>query len=136
MKLLFKFIVFLLLIFLSSRCFCQTPSDAELKRYIQDLSVLLECCSKTPPCENTNANFCADKYEERGAAKFLLKDYTGAIQDCNKAIQLNNKLGSAYLTRGLVYYDMGDVKNACIDFQKAQELGNPSATMAIQKCCK
>lgn len=49
------------------------------------------------------------------------KDYIGAIQDCNRIIELLTSgltLGNAYFFRGLCKYMLGDHKSAIIDFNK------------------
>ncbi len=43
----------------------------------------------------------AEKYLAAGIAKVELGDYTGAIEDCSKAIEHNPKLAAAYYSRGL-----------------------------------
>ena len=42
----------------------------------------------------------AEEYSDRGNAKYALEDYRGAIQDYNKAIELDPEDALAYWIRG------------------------------------
>ena len=67
----------------------------------------------------------AEDFFNFGNAKYKLKDYRGAIQDYNKAIELNPKLASAYLGRGLAKGKLQDYRGAIKDYNKSIGL-NPS----------
>ncbi len=45
-----------------------------------------------------NPNF-AQAYNNRGVARIKLKDYTGAIEDLNQALQIEPNFLQAYLNR-------------------------------------
>ena len=77
----------------------------------------------------------ADDYFNSGNAKANLKDYRGAILDFNKAIELNPKLASAYLGRGLAKILLGQKDDGCLDLSKAGELGEASAYETIKELC-
>ncbi|MHB8260885.1 MAG: tetratricopeptide repeat protein [Bacteroidia bacterium] len=76
------------------------------------------------------------EYFDKGRSKFDLEDYSGAIKDFTKAIELDPKYDLTYIWRGLTktmlrdkrdvvgdYNDIiGDYKNAIEDFTKAIEL--------------
>jgi lipoprotein NlpI len=47
-----------------------------------------------------------------------------AIEDYNKALSLNASYNLAYLNRGLAYHELKKDALACLDFQKACELGD------------
>jgi tetratricopeptide (TPR) repeat protein len=65
----------------------------------------------------------AEEYLGEGMTKlFKLKDYTGAIADFNKAIQLSPKRESAYYYRGVAKFWLEDRRGAIVDFNKAIEL--------------
>ena len=72
----------------------------------------------------------------RAEIKYLNHDYANAIIDCNTVIQLDDETKFAYLTRGKSYLKMGLKKDACADFKKAEELGNPLAAEQLAKSCK
>ena len=41
-------------------------------------------------------------FNNRGNAKFKLKEYTGAMEDYDEAIKLDSKIGNAYINRGIL----------------------------------
>ncbi len=63
-------------------------------------------------------------YNNRGNAYASLGNYTQAIEDLQKAIELNPRYVEAYNNRGYVYMKLGDYRQAIEDLQKAIEL-NP-----------
>ncbi len=77
----------------------------------------------------------ADDYFNSGNAKNELQNYKGAIEDYNKAIELNPKLASAYLGRGLAKILLGQKDDGCLDLSKAGELGEASAYETIKELC-
>ena len=64
-------------------------------------------------------------YNNRGNAYLNLNQYERAIQDYNKAIQLNPNYFEAYNNRGWAYYCLKKYQQALKDFDKALEL-NPN----------
>ena len=54
--------------------------------------------------------------------KVFLKDYSGAIDDYNKAIELYPNYAIAYYNRGGAKYDLKDYAGAIADYNKAIEL--------------
>lgn len=61
-------------------------------------------------------------YFKNGSAKFSLKDYTGAIVDLNKSIQLKNDFTDAFYVRAICYGELGEIDNAEQDFNKVLSL--------------
>ena len=51
-------------------------------------------------------------YGNKGEAKYNLGDYTGAIQDYNKAIELDPDAAKACCNRGNAKYSLGDKRGA------------------------
>ena len=75
-----------------------------------------------------------NSYKKRGMYYFHEGDYSSAIEDFNKIIELDSSnanaydfLVRAYSARGLVYYDRGDDDRAITDFSKAIELDSQNA---------
>jgi len=64
----------------------------------------------------------AEDYLKAGNTKYELKDYKGALQDYNKAIELNTNYAYAYYNRGIAKYELKDYSGAIQDFTKAIEL--------------
>jgi len=64
----------------------------------------------------------------RGYAKYMLGEYLAAIEDFNKAIELNPKYSDALNGRGLAKYRLGEYSAAIEDFNKAIELDPKDST--------
>ena len=64
----------------------------------------------------------AEEYFYSAFAKDDLGDYTGAIQDYNKAIELDPDFVDAYNNRGIDKHSLGDKIGAIQDYNKAIEL--------------
>jgi tetratricopeptide (TPR) repeat protein len=67
----------------------------------------------------------AVEYFNSAHAKDSIKDYSGAVSDCNKAIKLNPEDEKAYGERGKAKLHQGDWTGAISDFSQAIEL-NPN----------
>ncbi len=50
-------------------------------------------------------------------------DMQGAVEDCNKALDLEPDNKNAYFLRGLASFELGHKEQACEDFYRAIELG-------------
>ena len=78
----------------------------------------------------------AEAYKNRGGVKGKLNDYRGAIEDCNKAIEINPKFPGAYFDRGIAEILLGQKDSGCLDLSKAGELGLVDSYALIKKYCK
>ncbi len=58
-------------------------------------------------------------YHNRGIAKEILKDYTGAILDFNIVIKLCPQCSDAYFSRGIMKFNLMDCRGAILDFNLA-----------------
>jgi tetratricopeptide (TPR) repeat protein len=74
-------------------------------------------------------------YCNRGFNKGKLGDYDEALQDYNKAIEMNPSFAYAYYNRGLAKYMLGNQNGPCSDCRKAQEMGENSAYELIINYC-
>lgn len=72
-------------------------------------------------------------YHSKGLGKFELGDDKGALQDFNKAIELDPKYAEAYYARGLEKEKLGNNSEALKDFNKADKLGDSKAYEEIKK---
>ena len=78
----------------------------------------------------------ADAYYWRGYSKSNLKNYTGAIADYTKAIELKPvHVSNSYLERGRAKLELGQKDSGCLDLSKAGELGNGFAYLLIKIHC-
>jgi tetratricopeptide (TPR) repeat protein len=65
----------------------------------------------------------AEGYVDRGVAEILLKDWSAALADINKGIDMNtDKLEFAYYDRGIVEESTGNIRAAYEDYKKAVQL--------------
>jgi tetratricopeptide (TPR) repeat protein len=64
-----------------------------------------------------------------------LGDYKGAIQDYNKAIELDPDDEDDYFNRGIAKYMLNNIDSACLDWSRAGELGKKNAYYFIKKYC-
>jgi len=62
---------------------------------------------------------------ENGQIYYREKDYESALKSFDIAIALDPEYGEAYIYRGFVKADMGDVDGACKDFDKGRSLSEP-----------
>ena len=67
---------------------------------------------------NISPDLIDNAYSELGLVSYKLKNYRDAIQYCDKAIEKNKGLASAYKYRALSYYALNDHKNAAINFKR------------------
>ena len=51
----------------------------------------------------------------------MLKDYNGAISDCDEAISIKYDYDKAYALRGILKIEMGEI-SGCKDLEKAGEV--------------
>jgi tetratricopeptide (TPR) repeat protein len=71
----------------------------------------------------------ARPYNTRGLAYEKQGNFTQAISDYTKAIEINPSLAEAYNNCGVVYYDKGNFTQAISDYTKAIEI-NPNYAQA------
>ncbi|GAB4364933.1 MAG: hypothetical protein Kow00121_01040 [Elainellaceae cyanobacterium] len=76
----------------------------------------------------------ADGYYYRGAGRFRLGDYRGAIADATQAIERDAEYANAYLTRCQAHGQLGEHQQAVEDCQQATEI-NPNYYAAFASLC-
>ncbi len=74
----------------------------------------------------------ADSYSNRGLGKLMSLEYIGAIDDFNKAIDLNPNYASAYYLRGSAKYGLCDYDGALDDCNEAINI-NPKHYPSYEK---
>ena len=75
-------------------------------------------------------------YCNRGNARGKMEEYKAAITDYTIAITLDPNDSETYIVRGDTQQNLGQTNNACLDWIKAEELGNKEASERIKKYCK
>jgi O-antigen ligase/tetratricopeptide (TPR) repeat protein len=74
-------------------------------------------------------------HEFRGLSLFYIQEYQQAIADFSFLIRHAPLKGKYYNNRGVCYIAMKNSNNACRDFEKAKDLGDPSAVNNCVKFC-
>ena len=78
----------------------------------------------------------ADDYLNSGVSKFSSHNFQGALDDFNKAIEIDPENANAYGNRGSVRGITGDIAGACEDYQKGIDLGDcPNCVREQKKHC-
>ena len=71
-----------------------------------------------------------------GNIHFKRKQYSSAISAYTKAIACQTDFGEAYYQRGIALHYLNKKRDACLDLDKALELGITAAKSAKEKICK
>lgn len=61
----------------------------------------------------------------------MLGNYSNAIKDANRAIELAPRDALTYMVRGAIYAELGQTHNAIADLEKALDLGLESEQRAM-----
>jgi len=102
---------------------------------LKDFDAAIKNCTKAIGLEIDNPR----AYALRAPIYYLSKDYSKALLDYNKLIELNSKddLACAYFMRGtckLMLHEENK-EDACSDFRKAKELGWNTKVPGLNKYC-
>lgn len=76
----------------------------------------------TPAASPTPDPASATLHLNQGDAKMAKGDFDGAIDDYNKALEINPKLTEAICNRGIARQSKGDLDGALVDYTKALEI--------------
>ena len=63
-------------------------------------------------------------------------DFSGAISDYSKVIEINPNYVYAYVNRGVEKNKVGDIKGACFDWTKASGFGDEDAAKWVKEYCQ
>ncbi|KAK7793674.1 hypothetical protein R5R35_013154 [Gryllus longicercus] len=90
---------------------------------IRDFKNLEESFTEHIEKRNVNSSCAlALLYNDRGHSKYMQVEFDSAIDDYNKAIEINPNLGVAYYNRATVLYRLGDFEAAYKDMIKAVDM--------------
>lgn len=76
-----------------------------------------------------------EAYYNRAMIFDIKEDYEHSIADYTTVIELQPAFVEAIYNRGVNYYMMKELDKACMDFQKAADLGDEDGKGAYQKYC-
>jgi len=74
----------------------------------------------------------AESYNNRGLSYLYLGQDDRALEDFNKAIELDQTVAIMYHNRGTLYLRTGNKRLAIADFQRACDLGNGNACAVLK----
>jgi tetratricopeptide (TPR) repeat protein len=94
-----------------------------------DLTRTLMCFDKSISIEPT-----VQRLQGRADIKGMLRDYEGAIRDCDEIIRTEPQNPSAFFTRGNSKFGLKDKDGACADLTRAIELGRPKDAFFSKYC--
>ena len=75
-------------------------------------------------------------YNNRGAARLMLKDFKGSVEDFTLAIALDSNNANAYDNRGRAKQALGDSIGACEDWHAAVSHGLKASQDLITEFCE
>ncbi len=105
---------------------------------IQEYEEAITDCEKAFQLNLQDSNNYIDKnalYSNLCGAKSAIGENHSAILDCNTAVILDSKNSTSYKNRGIAKDNLGDIRGACSDWQKASNLGDLEARDYVRKFC-
>jgi len=105
---------------------------------IQEYEEAITDCEKAFQLNLQDSNNYIDKnalYSNLCGAKSAIGENHSAILDCNTAVILDSKNSTSFKNRGIAKDNLGDIRGACSDWQKASNLGDLEARDYVRKFC-
>ena len=105
---------------------------------IQEYEEAITDCEKAFQLNLQDSNNYIDKnalYSNLCGAKSAIGENHSAILDCNTAVILDSKNPTSFKNRGIAKDNLGDIRGACSDWQKASNLGDLEARDYVRKFC-
>lgn len=90
---------------------------------IKDFRDAIRDFNKALDFDKNTVNQQLEAFFGRATCKKNLEDFSGAINDLNSVIFLDKNNPKAYFDRGLIRAEGKDLSGACLEFQKAKQLG-------------
>ena len=89
--------------------------------------MILACSVQSPPTSSDPGK--AENVYKQGLEKIKKRDFKGAIEDFDRAVQLNPQYAEAYNNRGNTYFVLGNQQEAMKNYNQALKL-NPELASA------
>ena len=117
---------------------CENPAKSRL--YTEEGSKQLLRYSDYKKAEETlteaikydKSNF--EAYYYRGCTRINAKQYSDAIADLEKAVELKPDYADAYFNLGKTYYLMNNEDKACEYYKLADQYGRPNLEDYLKRC--
>ena len=109
----------------------------QARRQISDFRDAIRDFNKALDFDKNTVSQQLEAFFGRALCKKNLEDFSGAINDLNNVIFLDKNNAQAYFERGLIRAEGKDLSGACLEFQKAKQLGFlENIDEIIKKNCK
>ena len=95
----------------------------QARRQINDFRDAIRDFNKALEFDKNTLKQQLEAFFGRAMCKKNLEDFSGAINDLNSIIFLDKNNAQAYFERGLIRAEGKDLSGACLEFQKAKQLG-------------
>ena len=105
---------------------------------IQEYEEAITDCEKAFQLNLQDSNNYIDKnalYSNLCGAKSAIGENYSAILDCNTAVILDSKNSASFKNRGIAKDNLGDIRGACSDWQKASNLGDLESRDYFRNYC-
>jgi tetratricopeptide (TPR) repeat protein len=104
------------------------------KEFKTTIETLAEEVNKSENINDNYFNIPKEKiYGNMANVKMSLKDWEGALNDCENAISINSDYPQPYFLRGIYFYNREEHEQAKINIKKAANLGFDQANAALQQ---
>jgi len=88
-----------------------------------DPNEAFDTCSRALRDPDTSVRDKAATYINRSVVRLRVRDYTGAIQDCDQSAQRYPQLSEAYVNRGAALINLNRPKDAVVELDQAIRMG-------------
>lgn len=102
-----------------------------VKYDLKDYEGAIEDCTQAIDLDST----FTDAYFNLAISKLQLEDYYGAILNFDQALKLDKEDAESYCWRGIAKFKVNLRKEACKDWQKANQLGNSYVHTYLNNYC-
>lgn len=86
--------------------------------------------------QNLSGLLSFEDLTKNAVSYFTMGQYRDALESINKAIANNNNNADAYHIRGSIQLSLNNLHEACVDWQKCNELGGDATDLIRKHCSK